>query len=197
VNHESNQSGSEVGGDQVGRDKITHYHLPEDASPSSSIAAYVDQFRSEIEEDSELSRVIDALQHYLESPEGDQPIGVAEKLRRAGREDEIGEAERLKELFSKKLHRRQFSPSAQMVFAALLGEIHQRFRYRVWPLIRQHQPTSAVDSAVFDEVLVPVQQIVDDHEIPLFPQELRGMLFFLTGNCHVSWVSDAVVPPGS
>lgn len=188
----TDQSGSDIGGDQVGRDKVT-YNVGQEFTYVSSISAFADIFREEIAEDPGLGVVIEALQHYLDSVDPEPFMGLAEKLRKAGREDFINEAERLKELFHKKLFRRQFSPKAQEVFAFLLGSLHQRFRYKVRPLIEQEKSSWEVDEAVFEHVIQPVSEIVSQHGIPVHPQEVEGMLYFLTGNCHIKWHKNARV----
>jgi hypothetical protein len=198
---EIDQSGSEVHGDQVAGSKTENTNIAINLSPEleyvSPISSFVELFREQVAADPELGEIIDVLQHFLDIPKTEAQLDIAEKLRRAGREDEVLEAMRLKELFHRKLLARQFSPTAQQVSAYLLGEIMQRFRYTVWPLIRQQRPVDEIDAAVFREILQPIREAISREGIPVYPQEVQGMFFFLTGNCHIRWHSDAKLPSGT
>jgi hypothetical protein len=183
-----NQSDSIVGGDQVARDKVTNitYTIPPSDNPFL-IRELVEAVKRDAADDAELGKTIDELQHFLDSVDAPDLVGLAAKLTLAERTDEIREAEQLKELFAKKLHRRQFSPSAQFLFAYLLGEMNQRFKYKIRPLITNKAPRRDVDRSVYEEVLKPIEAIINRESLVLLPQEIQGMLYFLTGNCHISW----------
>jgi hypothetical protein len=191
------QSGSSVDGDQVGRDKITYEAQKKLPRAASSVAGFVEQFRKEVAQDVVLGQVIDTLQHFLENVDADPALDLAAKLRLAGREKEIREAEAFKELFAKKVHRLLFSPSAQETFSYLLGRMYQLFRYRIRPLVESGRTPDEVDTALFEMVIDPIQELVDRNELPVQPQEIMGMLYYLTGNCHIKWHADARVSSGA
>ena len=193
----TDQSGSTVGGDQVARDKITYEAQKKQPRAASSVAASVEQFQKEVADDAALGQVIDTLQHFLENVDADPKLDLASKLRLAGREMEITEAQAMKELFAKRVHRFLLSPSAQTVFSYLLGRMHQMFRYKIRPLVESGRSQAEVDEKLFELVITPMQEIVDENEVPLQPQEILGMLYYLTGNCHIKWHSDARVSSGS
>lgn len=183
-----NQSDSTVGGDQVGRDKITNIThealLPE---RPFLLKELVDAFNQEVADNEELGVTIAALQHFLDTVDGPEVMGLNAKLTLANRTDELREAERFKELFARKVHRRQFSASAQWLFAYLLGDMNQRFKYNIRPLIERGVPRHEIDQSVYENVLNPIGAIVRSHNFPLVPHEVQGMLYFLTGNCHIYW----------
>jgi hypothetical protein len=183
-----NQSKSKVGGDQVGRDKITqiNYGTPP-IEAGFLIKEAVDAFKLEAAENVELGETISALQHFFVSVDLTEVRTLDAKLSVANRTDEIREAEQLKELFAMRVHRRQFSATAQGIFAYLLGRMNQLFKYRVRPLIARQATRDEIDKAVHDDVLIPILEIVQTHSLPLAPHEVQGMLYFLTGNCHITW----------
>jgi hypothetical protein len=193
----TDQSGSTVAGDQVGRDKITQEAPKKQPRAASSVAASVEQFQKEVADDAALGEVIDTLQHFLDNVDADPAMDLASKLRLGGRETEIREAQALKELFAKRVHRFLLSPSAQTIFSYLLGRMHQMFRYKIRPLVENGKSAAEVDEKLFEFVIMPVQEIVDKNEVPLQPQEILGMLYYLTGNCHIKWHADARVSSGS
>jgi hypothetical protein len=41
-----------------------------------------------------------------------------------------------------------------------------------------------------------MQDIVDENEVPMQPQEILGMLYYLTGNCHIKWHADVSISSG-
>ena len=97
------------------------------------------------------------------------------------------EAMRFKELFHKMLSANQFFRSAQEIFAHLLGEMDQLYDCHVRPLIADGASNRDVDIAVQTLVLKPIQEMLDDNDLGIHMQELRGMLYYLTGNCHIRW----------
>ena len=38
-------------------------------------------------------------------------------------------------------------------------------------------------------VLHRVRRLLGENPLRLFAEEINGMLYFLTGNCHIRWVS--------
>jgi hypothetical protein len=182
----SDQRGSAAGGDQAGRDIIKEYNVPIQTK-KSHMEKLIEQYQEEIERNEEFSYFIDALQHYLEKIDEFDVKGISEKLKDGKREEEITEARRLKELFAKKLQENQFSASAQKIFAFLLGNIRERFRAKIYPMIYHESDKYTVDSAIFDDILNPVFAELETNILDITYQDLRGMLYYLTGNCHIRW----------
>jgi hypothetical protein len=42
---------------------------------------------------------------------------------------------------------------------------------------------------VQSQIISPVSELLGENVLDIYPDELSGMLYFLTGNCHIRWVS--------
>ena len=169
-------------GDMAGRDIVKIYR------PTKTTLSYLyAKLKDEEENDKNLKEFIEELKHFTE-PIDVKLIGLEEKLSSANRGYKIDEAKRVKELFTKKLLQHQFSKAAQEIYAHILGLLHASFEYKVAPKIREGLSESAVDSIVFDEVLKPIStEYLEENVLNICMHDLNGMLYFLTGNCHINW----------
>ena len=48
------------------------------------------------------------------------------------------------------------------------------------PLIEKQAPRDEVDTSVYEEVIRPISDIIETHSLSVLPQEVQGMLYFLT-----------------
>lgn len=192
-NH-SNQSRSTVGGHQSGRDTnvhTTHIHGP---PCPSRIQLLREKFRTELLNNDTFRDTIDHLQYYLDCVDGDDHdpiVGLQQKLTLADRSDQLDKATRLKEFFRKNLQKHMLSRSAQEIYAYLLGRLDELFDNHIMPLICDNASRPTIDEAVSTKVITPIsEEVADLHELPVLSHDIRGMLFFLTGNCHICWKVD-------
>jgi hypothetical protein len=115
--------------------------------------------------------------------------GVKAKLGKAGYDNLLGFALMTKEMFVKKLTEFQFSRSAQEMQCLLLAEVYTRFHYCVWPALCAGEDQKKVMSLVQTHIINPVSEILGENVLNIYADELTGMLYFLTGNCHIRWAS--------
>lgn len=179
------QEGNTAGGHISGRDtNITHNQI---IRSSQRLADLVARCREELEGDSDLRGFIDDLLLFTDPIDPSQRPDLKGKMERAHRGDEVPRAVRLKELFWKRLDRNQFSPAAQEIYAFLLGLIQHRFRVHVVPLIRDGADRHEINDVVEEKVVGAVFREIDENPLTINIQQIRGMLYYLTGNCHVRW----------
>ena len=177
------QTGNVVGGHQAGRD----VNITQRPDLRTTIRTLTRRFRDEIQEDKTLREVIDSLRYYLDPSAPEASFDLEGKLSAAKRESSLSEATALKELFAKKLARHQLSPVAQEIFAWTLGRMQILFQVHVRPMIASGEAPDGVNEAVLDKVIQPTIAELEDNVLILNYQELRGMLYYLTGNCHIEW----------
>ncbi len=146
-----------------------------------------ERFRREKQEDKTLREAIDSLRYYLDPSAPEASFDLEGKLSVAKRESGLAEATALKELFAKKLARHQLSPVAQEIFAWALGRMQTLFQVHVRPMIASAEKPDVIDKAVLEQVIQPTIAELEDNVLILNYQELRGMLYYLTGNCHIDW----------
>jgi hypothetical protein len=189
--NEVKQKGNVVEGDQAGRDihKHEHFHLPP-AQQLSQMARMILKYRTEAANDSEIKVTIEQLQRWQKRPTGDV-MGLEEKLRNGNRPDVIDTAIAAKDRFAKLLTKHEYSCAAQEIYAYLLAKIHQLFSSVVYTKISRGGTPEEIDKLLVTEVYDRVETILEDNPLGITPEEVVGMLFWLTGNCHLKWNSNA------
>lgn len=184
MNQKTNQKHITAQGDVVGGDKTVIQ-----SAQLTPMSALIRKFRQELEEDKQLKTYIDELQHLVTLIDDEEFVGLETKLAAAERQDQIEYAKRLKQIFFKKLTRYQTSPTAQEIYAYLLGDMLVKFNNCVWPLILDEVDRATIDKALQDEVISPMTKALEENVLELYPQDVAGMVYFLTGNCHIKWSS--------
>ena len=149
------------------------------------MSALIKGYLEEAKGNPAIPAIVAGLQHYMNvSPD---VRGIEEKFIQADRIDHLEEALVLKERAYQKIMRYQFSSNAQEIFAFLLAELHTNFQQIVWPAVLDGAGRSQIDELVLTKVLEPALQRLEQNPLKVFKDEIRGLLFFLTGNCWIAW----------
>ena len=106
--------------------------------------------------------------------------------------DLIDDAIWLKEEYYKKLTKFQLYQSAQKIQAHLLASILERFRNKIHPLIIAEAEDAKVSCAISDEIVKPLislieQEGLEDNILGFSATDIEGMIYYLTGRCHLKW----------
>jgi hypothetical protein len=182
----TNQKGNIVLGDQAGRDLTKNYIF--DASQPTPMGCLIEKLKRERENDRKFSETLAILKRYISPPPGESVDGLEFKVKAANREVLLDYAKRAKEVFAKKLMEHQFSETAQEILAYLLAEIYTRFHNHVLIAIQNRNSSQEVNLLVQTLVIDPVQALLEENPLCLYAEEINGMLYYLTGNCHIKWV---------
>ena len=184
------QSGNIIGGDQAGRDirkttVISYSHSP---GCRSEIVRLTEKFRVERGTDTAFKQTIAKLEHFQAQVPDDLLSGLEQTMEAVGcSPQQLEFAKKTKELFAKKLIEFQLSESAQRIQALLLAEVYSRFHLAIAPMIAADAELGAINKAVQHEIIEPIQQMLEENVLELYADEINGMLYFLTGNCHIRW----------
>lgn len=179
----------------IGRDQNisadTHFHnyTPTDFSELDGL---IKAFQKDCENQPEAKQetLIEDLLHFSTPRQNEKIIGLEAKLKAAGRDDAyISYGQEMKELFAKKLHKHTFSESAQKIYLFLLSEVATHFQLHVIPHIKAGESPAKIDELIANQVIEPVKNRLGSHKfvLDLYAREIAGMLFYLTGNCHLTW----------
>lgn len=159
------------------------------SAPPNPFRKLFAKLESEAEEDKVLTSYIRQLEVYTRRVENEEVIGLEEKLRLAGRDHQLTIAKALKENVYADIKANIFSPTYQLIVATLMSKVHERFDTQIRPLIKAGTDSAHVDKVVSEQITIPISNELD--ECPQFEDValdyVRGMLFFLTGNCHIRW----------
>lgn len=179
------QIGNRISGNNAGRDIVTlnTYNY----STRSQIAYLNERYKEECDNNTEVCQYIRELLHYTER--SDEEIkGLDYKLKLVNRDDDfIQFATKQKELFAKRLLKRDLSPAAQKIFAYIMGKIKLSFMHNIVPKIKSGISEQEIDRIIYSVVIEPIFNELEENVLDLTMDEIHGMLFYLTGNCHIYW----------
>jgi len=147
------------------------------------------KLREEAEGDQELTEYIDQLQIFTRTVEDEVVIGLDGKFEVAGRQDELDMAKAMKEMIYSELRKNMFSRTFQTIYATLMGKVYEEFQTWVRPEIAKGASRESIDLLVNIHVVKPVVaelETCSEYNEAATPT-VRGMIYFLTGNCHLVW----------
>jgi hypothetical protein len=192
MSKKTDQRGSNVEGIQANEVNLRDYNYIAE-KPKSRLRDLIARFQQEREEDTQSTETDRRLRRYQAGADsrndGDEIIGLKQKLKRADREDLFIDANRYKESFAKCLQEYGLYSSAQKLMANLLSTVESRFHTKVAPLVRSGANEQEILSTIYDEIVQPVSEELASYPDLLHQDEILGMVYYLTGNCFLSWRS--------
>lgn len=179
-------SNTSVGGKITGRDDNS-FNISTSYERSVYLQDLYEKFQKEKESNPELREFCEELD-YFNSIIDEDIIGLDEKLRISGRENLIHYAKELKEKFHKKLMKySQYSLIAQDVNVYLLTKVRRGFMMEVYTLICNNAPEERINMLIAERIINPVKVDLGINLFRYTEEDIMGMIFFLTGNCHIKW----------
>jgi hypothetical protein len=170
-------------GNIAGRDIV----INNNQNKSEYLQCLYDKFREEQKNNPAFSEIIEELNYY-NSAGPLEMVGLDKKLENGNRSDVIWYAKEIKEKFHKKLHRTsQFSETTQKINVYLLAAVRTCFMQEVYPLILASENRVVVDSAINERIIAPLVNDLGENLLGYDKEDIQGMLYFLTGNCHLKW----------
>lgn len=178
------QSNNKAGGDIVAGNKISNqFGTP---APSAYLARLLEKYQEEVGTNAQTEEKLLELQRFGEAKENPL-IPLEQKLADGGRIDLLEFALEEKEAFAKKLARFTLFPSAQKIHLHLLANIYSVFSTRILPAIREGQSRDAVECLIQHAIIEPTLTELRENPFNYSTVDVQGMLYYLTGNCHIKW----------
>lgn len=153
----------------------------------SSLESAIDQVKKSCIGHDELISIMEDLAEYLDDYPGREIIGLEGKLIRGNRLDLVERATRLKSKFARRVAKDQMSLVEQTVYIQILSAICSSWHQCIYPALMSGQNKSEIDRLVNDEIINPVHKAIVRFDSTVTTELVSGMLYFLTGLCHVSW----------
>ena len=155
--------------------------------PSNSLQKAIQSIVDEFGYNKEYVEFIEELTYYIKARNGNA-LGLEEKLKLGNRSDLIDDALELKEKFAKKISKSQLNIVTQKVYIQILSNINALFRNKIKPLILKNEPIHVVDNAIQNEVIEYIYGQISTHSfVNLDMDDIHGMLYYLSGKCHINW----------
>jgi hypothetical protein len=159
--------------------------------PKSKYAVRFERLKTEVSNEVRYQGVLDELEFYLTKMDS---IGITQKLIDGGfTQNEIIKATRRKEKYAKKAQKNRFYESAQRIDIDLFAKMIIDFEtYVEQPLINNGADKSVILKALLEKVVNPILNILneegaDDEILNYNAEDIYGMIYFLTGKCHLNW----------
>lgn len=141
---------------------------------------------------------LDELKRYITDKDG---YGLERKLQDGGfTEAEIIKALDRKQLYWMKMEKNILYLSAQRIYTELLAKIIIDFETHIEPLIKRGETKDLIAVEILNKVVVPIFTLLndegaDDNVLYFNMEEIYGMIYYLTGRCHLNWADyDSVSP---
>lgn len=156
----------------------------------SRLGSYFERLEQEILKNVN-EEVIEELIFYKTKLNGTR--GLERKLQDGNfKQSKINDAIRLKELYAKKATKFECYPSAQRINLDLFARIKHEFETNITPLIEEETPLKTVMSEVREKIVKPIMALINEngaHDMYLQYNEdhIYGMIYYLTGMCHLNW----------
>lgn len=188
------QTGNHAGGHIAAHDvvvvsgdlNVTKISAP---TPESKLGQLYRRLKAEAGDDQQLSEFIGNLEIFTRVVEHEEVIGLDGKLSAADRIDQLDMAMAMKEHIYAQLRVNMFSETFQTIYAIIMAKIWEEFTTHVRPAIQGGATKTDVDILINKHVVRSIAEELDactDYD-GVATSDVRGMLYFLTGNCHLLW----------
>lgn len=186
---EVSQSNNEVKGDLAGNNinKQTYNIGIPSIGGKSQLERLYDRLEKERENSFIFSEIIDELLHFKNNADETDFIGLEKKLENGNRIHYLNFAEKSKEKFTKKLLLNEHSETAQQIYAFLLAKVYSSFELNIAPRIKENHSEIFINELISQFIVNPLEEILGENLLRIYDDEINGMIFFLTGNCHIKW----------
>ncbi|WP_318451575.1 ABC-three component system protein [Photobacterium leiognathi] len=153
----------------------------------SSLEQAVEEIKRALGGNCDAVEIIENLADYIAEFPDRNIIGLEEKLVNGGRSELYSRALILKNRFERKIAKNQMSLVEQHIYVQILSTITSIWYSKIKPLIDMNEPKKIVDKVIYDELIEPVHKAVVRYDILATSELVSGMLYYLTGKCHLVW----------
>jgi hypothetical protein len=149
-----------------------------------------EKLQEEVRSDSRYESFIDEFVNYNTIRDG---IGLEQKLIDAGfNENEIVKAMSLKERYTKRVILGEMFLSQQRIDVDIFSFIDNNFDTYVFPKIRAKETKEIIKQCLMEKIIQPIIELLNregecDEYLNYNENDIFGMVYFLTGKCHLNW----------
>ncbi|RZJ42313.1 ABC-three component system protein [Pedobacter psychrodurus] len=159
-------------------------------SPLSRLAQRFKRLQEEVQQNQTVEDFLDDFKYYNTELDG---RSMPDKLQDGGFNSiEIRRATLRKHKYWKKMEKNKFYETAQKIDLEIFSFINHNFESYIEPLIEKKANTSEIKLAVREKVVNPICELLNEHGayddfLNYDMDDIYGMIFFLTGKCHLNW----------
>ena len=184
--NKANVLGSHIHGNlKVGDD--TNYIINLPPPDPAAITRMLAKIQELSENDEDFQWFVERLDFFTNQKTQTTVIGLEQKLMNGGRDDLIETAIERKDLFAKRLMKSQLNRRRQGIFLYILQKISFAFEELVRPLIEKSVPNDVIDGVIMNGIVDAIYREIMAEDPTIDQSMISGMLYFLTGKCHLIW----------
>lgn len=133
----------------------------------------------------------EAVKYYQTKLKGTK--NVEEKLTDGGfKPSAIAKAKRLKQFWAQEAFRTSNHPGIQEEIFQLYSRIVQEFDVYIMPMVEDEAPLRDILRELHEKIVTPIMSVYQlngyrDDELRYSYDHIYGMIYYLTGNCHINW----------
>lgn len=155
--------------------------------PLTSLEQAIEQIKRDAIDDQDVIEIIEELADYVTDHPYREIIGLEKKLEDGGREDLKDRALLLKNRFERKIAKNQMSLAEQHVYVQVLSAVSSIWHSKIKHLIDIGNSKMSIDTAIHEELIEPIHKAIVRYDTLASAESVSGMLYFLTGKCHLTW----------
>jgi hypothetical protein len=179
-------SESKVVGGNDNSNQHTHHHY----AKQTKLSKLFDRLDQEFNNNKVIDLINDDLQRYITPRD---PVDLEQKLMDAGKDYLYDDAIWLKQEYAKKLRKYVLYEPAQQIHAFLLSIVIEKFRNIIYPMFREKKSDADIMMVVSDQIVKPILKTISEEGcndiMGLCSADIEGMVYYLTGRCHLKWVA--------
>lgn len=177
--------------DSVAQYKDSAKHIGDNNfAPLTSLETAIEQIKKKWDRDEKLVDLIEELADYITEHPDRAIIGLEKKLEQGERIDLFSRARWLKNKFARRVAKNQMSITEQYVYTQILSAINTAWFQNIHPSIVSGAKNHEIDRLIHEELIKPIHQAIVRFDCTITTETVSGMVYFLTGKCHLVWCKE-------
>jgi hypothetical protein len=159
-------------------------------SPLTNLESAIDHVKKALRGEDKLADILEDLADYITDHPERKIVGLETKLELGQRLDLFARARFLKNKFARRVAKNQMSIIEQHVYIQILSAINTTWYQSIHPSIVSGASNQEIDQLIHEELIKPIHQAIVRFDHTITTEAVSGMLYFLTGKCHLIWESE-------
>lgn len=153
----------------------------------SKITELIERSKTYAEDSLEYKDLIDELNNFQKPREGVEIIGLENKLTNANMTSLLNDAKYLKDRAIQKISKYQLQSHKVAVYTHIYAKVYEIFNANILPMLMQGVSPEYINQYISSVIVNPIVDEVCGADPTINANTIRGMLYILTGNCHLTW----------
>lgn len=177
-----------IGRDDYSKTTINNITQTTYKGEDRTLRKLLEEHELERQKNTDYQEFSDALNNFFKQKTEANLRNLEQKLIDGNRQHLIDVALEAKERVTKKIYKHQLYKTAQEVYTYLLTNIRTVFKHSIESKIKSGKfQEFEIDDLVEEKIINSFYETVQGSSLYIDRDELYGLLYLLTGNCHIAW----------